>query len=381
MLKRSFLLLSFILVVLAVTIHAGDCRAADDSKEVIASGIGGGERTKARDDAVNDALRKAVEQGMGVYVSSETLVEQMMLVEDRIYSETRGYIESYKVIGESYADGIYEIKVKAIVRLAKLAQDLEAIGLILQKKQNPRVMVVVLSRELNSSLFGIDIAGNKNAENQLESILMAKGFRLVDAGQTQRKQRLAALLIAGDPTQASRIAKDWGTEILVEAEVRREFACDRIFLGQSMRFFSNEIRLKAIEADSAKILYSGFQTRPPSGANALGPMEDMTRKLAKEMVAKVLEQWGKDVYQAAVFQINIANVNFSQANKIIAALRELRGVASVATRNFQGGHVALEIKFQGNINDLAERIGKIKTPKVEVTGLQANTLDIGLLPR
>ncbi len=373
--------LAFLLLLAAVlTLWFGgspSLAAAEESREIVATGLGGGKDPgKARDDAIDDALRKAVEQGVGAYVSSESLVDKMVLVEDRIYSESRGFIESYKILKEKREDGIFEVTISAVVKMANLAKELEAIGLIIRQKENPRVMVVVHSRETGSAYRGVEQEGNSSSENQLEKILLAKGFRLVDAGQTRRRQELESFLLAGDPSQAGRLAKDFGAEILIEAEVRRAFVDERQVLGRSMRFFTNEISLKAIETDTARILYSGYDSRPASGAAALTPLEESTGKLARQMVASILEQWSKDVYDSATYTLNVDRINFSQLNQLISGLKELRGVGQVRTRSFQAGAAALEVGFQGSATDLAGRLADLDEPRVEVTGLQANTIEL-----
>ena len=162
-------------------------------------------------------------------------------------------------------------------------------------------MVLVHSRETDSSFVGVELEGNRSSENQLEKILLQKGFRLIDASQTKRKKKLSILLLANDPSHAVKLAKDFGAEILIEADVRRSFVDERKVMGRNMRFFTNEIRLKALETDTAKVLYSGYDSLPASGAAALQPLEETTAKLAKEMVGSILEEWRKDVYQSATF--------------------------------------------------------------------------------
>ena len=150
--------------------------ALDEPKEVVAIGVADGKSSRARDEAINDALRKAVEQGVGTFVTTELSVEQQKLVDERIYTESRGYIQSYTVIREGAEDDIYEVEISALVQMGKLAGDLQSIGLLIRKKQNPRVMVVIYSREVNSSFVGVSIEGNRHVENQVESGLLEQGF-------------------------------------------------------------------------------------------------------------------------------------------------------------------------------------------------------------
>ena len=348
----------------------------EGSKEVLSMGVADGKSARARDEALNDALRKAVEQGVGTYVTTELTVEQQRLVEDRIYTESRGYIQSYRVLHEGETEGLYEVKISALVKMGKLAGDLESIGLIIRKKQNPRVMVVMYSTETNSSWVGVALEGNRNAENQLESRFMEKGFQLVDAGQVERKKQLETLLLKGDPSRAGKLARDDGAEILVQGEVRRTFVDERMIFGRPMRFFSNEIRIKALETDTGKVLFSGYKTRPASGAEALIPLEEATGELADEMIAGILKQWRKDVYQAGTYQLNVSQATFARLSKLKKALLEIRGLQDIQTRSYQSGHALLEIKYQGPLEQLAEKISQMKHLSVEVVGLQSNSLDL-----
>ncbi len=349
----------------------------DETEEKIVSlGMAAGKTPGSRDEALNDALRQAVMQGVGTYISSETTVEQMQLVEDRIYSTSRGYIKHYNILHEGLNEGIYEVKISAVVKMGKLADDLESIGLVIEKKKDPRVMVVIYSKERLSSYSTVLVEGNRNVENQIESMLMKMGFKLVDADQIQRKKKLEAFLLQGNPAGASKIAKDFGAEILVEGVVRRAFVNQRRIMGRNMRFFTNDINLKAIETDTAKVLFSGYRSRSPSGESALLPLEEASEELGEEMIAGILDQWRKDVFQAGTYHVNLSEVSFQNISIIKEELLKIRGVSDVQVRNYQSKIANLEVKFQGPIEKLAEKISQIKTLSLKIVGLQSNTLEI-----
>ena len=379
MIKKCVISLGvFILIFTVVTVSA--VAQDEQEKEVIALGMAGGKASRARDEAINNALRNAVEQGVGTYITSETTVEQMTLVEDRIYSESRGYIKSYEILREGPREGVYEVKISAIVKMEQLADDLESIGLLIRKKRNPRVMVVIYSKKVDSPYMGVVQEGNRNAENQIESTLMQKGFHLVDPAQVRRKKELEILLSQGDPSQASKIAKDSGAEILVEGNVRREFVHQKQLFGRTMRFFSNEIRLKALETDTAKVIFSGYRTRPQSGAQALQPLEEATSELVDEMIEGILEQWRKDVFQAGTYQLNLTGASFKDISMFKEGLQQIRGLSDVQLRSFQSRIALLEVKYQGPLEELVEKINDMNNPSMEIVGFQSNTVDLKVSP-
>lgn len=81
-----------------------------------------------REDAIQDALRAAVGQAVGVAVSSETKVENFMVLSDAISTKTEGYIASYKVIKETPFPDRFEVVVSAVVSLNPLKADINLLS-------------------------------------------------------------------------------------------------------------------------------------------------------------------------------------------------------------------------------------------------------------
>jgi hypothetical protein len=66
-----------------------------------------------RDSAVEDAKRTAVEQVVGVYLTSRSQVKNFVLQDDTITSETAGFIRSYQVISCNVSKGLYNCRLAA----------------------------------------------------------------------------------------------------------------------------------------------------------------------------------------------------------------------------------------------------------------------------
>jgi len=374
MLKKVMILGSVLAVMLAGSFMVS---AEEGLKTVKAIGVADGGSAQARDEALNDALRKAVEQGVGTFVTAELTVEQQKLVEDKIYTASSGYIEHYNIDREGPKGNLYQVEITAQVKLGKLSGDLKSIGLLMEKKRYPRTAVLVYSKEIDTTFPAISMEGNNSVENWVENGLLQEGFQLVDLAQVGYKKELETSLSAGDPNKAAKIAKNFGAEVLVAGEVRRSYVGDRQVMGRNMRFFTNEVRLKAIETDTTRVLYSGARTKPASGGETFTLLETATEELLDEMKTAVLEKWRKDVYQASAYQIDIENISFDNLSKFKEGLKKIRGVRDVQTRNFQSQNALLEVQYQGTLEDLSDKIRKtIKTPRFEIQGMQANTLEI-----
>jgi len=243
-------------------------------------------------------------------------------------------------------------------------------------KPKPKVMVVIYSTEVSSTFLGVAMEGNRNTENQIENCLLSEGFQLVDAGQVSRKKELESLLMKEDASLAGKIAKDFGADILVQGDVRRTFVDVRKIFGTPTRFFSNEIRIKAFRTDTGKILFSGYRTRPPSGAGALLPLEDAANELCQEMTDKMMPMGKRDDLKAGTYELNISGISFNSLSKFKKALRNISGLSEMHVRSFQSGHALVEVRYAGMLEDLAEKINQMNNPYLHITGLQSGSLDI-----
>jgi hypothetical protein len=56
-----------------------------------------------------DTPTEALEQAVGTFISSETVVENYEVLSDRIYSKAEGYIAEYKVLREKKKGDLYSL--------------------------------------------------------------------------------------------------------------------------------------------------------------------------------------------------------------------------------------------------------------------------------
>src|SRR3989338_6810545 len=67
---------------------------------ITVEGIGAivkGDLAIAKDNALNDAFRKAVEQAVGTLVQAQTLVDKYQLISDEIYTKSQGYKKNMRL--------------------------------------------------------------------------------------------------------------------------------------------------------------------------------------------------------------------------------------------------------------------------------------------
>ena len=149
----------------------------------------------ARDNAVQDALRKAVEQAVGTMVSSETLVENFQVVRDNIYNKSQGYVKEYKIVKESPGKDLYAVTISATVSTESLKNDLGALGLLIARVGKPRTLFMIAEQNIGQEILlywwgtwgargGAAFAGQSVemavSETVLKEEFLNRGFNVID---------------------------------------------------------------------------------------------------------------------------------------------------------------------------------------------------------
>jgi hypothetical protein len=354
--------------------------AGGDGTEVLAEGVGAltapGALDIARDAALSDALRRAVEQGVGTFVNSETRVENFQLLSDRIYSKSRGYVSSYRVVTEGPESGLYRVVVRAKVRLGDIENDLAAIGILLREQGRPRLMVVVRELPAGGNWGSYDPAMSQTMlETMLIDAFQARGFPVVDAATVARnieKEQLR-LILAGDDRTAMLVGMKTGAEIVVAGTAERSTS-NKLVAGAAREFYRFRVSARAVNVASGEVL----------GAAApvveLPFSEDEARRRAADttgaaLISRILAGWTR---RENVTIIQAANATFERVQQLKDEIRaKLRGVTQVISRDLTGSAATLEVVSETGSPEILDglRTRGITVP-FEVLGLAGNRIEI-----
>lgn len=121
-------------ICLLTLIISGFCAPllAQEDKTVTITVSGSG---KTQDDAKQSALRSAIEQAFGAFISSKTEILNDNLVAEQITSVANGNIQSFDILNESQLpDGSWGVTLKALVSISKLTSFVEGKGIAIEIK-------------------------------------------------------------------------------------------------------------------------------------------------------------------------------------------------------------------------------------------------------
>jgi hypothetical protein len=353
--------------------------AGGEGTEVLVEGVAASaDAGIARDHALKDALRKAVEQGVGTFINSETKVQNFQLLSDKVYSQASGYVSSYRVVAEGPDAGLYRVTIRARVKLDKIEDDLAGIGILLEEQGRPRIMVVVKEVPKDDILAVTDgMLETEMMETMIVDAFQSKGFPVVDAAtvkQNLQKDQLRKIL-EGDNQAAILLGLRTGAEVVVAGTVQRSSERRQApYTNTVTDFFKVRLSARAVNVASAEVL----------GATALTQevpfSEDAARKqvadsAGADLVAKILKGWKR---HESITQLHCENADYAKVLKLKAEILEkVRGVRSVVQRDLTGSLALLEIVSETSTQEVLDDLGtKTFTAPFEVKGITGNRIDI-----
>ena len=306
--------------------------------------------------AIQDAMRNALEQRVGVLVDSSTLSQNASIVHDMIYTHTEGYILGYSILQSSQYDDGYHVTLKAAVSdrfdsaVMSKFQKAKAINLGFQ---DARIGVIITGENTITEYDG--------AENVIIDGLQQAGLgRIIDLKQLDaaEKNRIASALFHDD----------YDT---VEA-LKTQFAVDFMVVGRYGSLSANNVKSSGFEGfvngrailairmynmNTGEILSADTIT-----AAALHTDRQTAMSLAMSKAAsKAIPKLTKSVIQKAVnpeqhVQLLVTEGKLGDTRSAQQRLSAIRGISNVFLRSNTYGTMIFDLNYYGNAVTLSEAL-------------------------
>jgi len=345
------------------------------AKKVVVEGVGDN-TPKGRQDAYNDALRKAIEKAVGTYVSVEVQVENKQLIDEKIYSRNEAYIQSAEILKKGVnKDGLYVVKVRALVKEGKIKDDIKGFEILSKRKGNPRLLVIVKVTERNRHWYtNPDASGIRS---KIESRLLRKKFRLVDADQIKNIQQIEKAAAQGNATELKALAQRYGAEIIVTANAGKTFTRSTMLYGRKKDFYTLDVALKAVIADTAQMIYSDSAQTPETAR--FTDIHKKAETLTKDMIKTIKEKWQSDVFNETVFELMVLKATYQDLLLLKEALEYSLGVNSIIERSFAENTALLEVAFAGTSAQFGLLLADLEEPDCKIMSRSANKFKVQLV--
>ena len=166
-------------------------------------------------EALKDAMRKAVEQGCGAYISSKSKTENFVLVSDQVYSESRGFVTKYEELSSTQnRDSTWTVVIKAIVNKKLIGETVEAYETMMDRVGRPKIMVVLKTVRNDKPIKSSEVW------DALTHPLIEAQFEMVDLEtlQENKKRDLDVAVLKDDQGAMVKIASELGADVLVRGQ-------------------------------------------------------------------------------------------------------------------------------------------------------------------
>src|SRR4051812_6882606 len=229
-----------------------------------------GDKPAAREKAIEDALRHAVEMAAGAKVSSVTEVQDFQTKMDRVLTHSSAYVKRYEIVKEAMDGEVVQITVRAQISSQALNKDLEAMGLLLARKGMPRTMVLIaeqnigMARPQGAWMKGAPVSADlRIAENVVLDQLKNGGFRqLIDPEIASDKTATVGNIVTEvTAAQARKLKSLTGAEVILIGQVVATSRGEMPDLGAGWRSCTATLSGRAVNTDNGDILSASETTQ------------------------------------------------------------------------------------------------------------------------
>lgn len=345
-------------------------------KKVTVVGQAAADAKGAEEEAVQKALRKAVEEAAGVFIASQTQTENFQLVKDRVMAKAAGFVFEHKILKKWVDNGILNVQVYAVVSLDRFADEWAAIREALLTEKMPLFMVIV-PEEINGNYD----AGHA-AEGAILKVFLDKGFPPVDKGQVEqnRERDLTKANLEGDMQKIAAFGARYGAQIVVVGSATCGQPEPTDIYGIRHTFYHVSVEVRAIRTDDAGIIASESADVRKGSTNPHGAAKDALRQAGTEaglkLVDAVMKSWQQRATMGRRIQVMIANCGFREYRLLKETLNKVDGINHVFPKEYANSVAMFDVEAGIDAETLADRMLDIKGINLEVTQALPNRIDL-----
>lgn len=306
-------------------------------------------RDKALTEALQMAQRAAVEQELGVLISSETVVANAIVLNDKILTRSQGYVKKIEKISESCDDSACTVRIRAQVERAALADDVAALARILPQMNYPTVMLAIATAANAPQNTGQEAA---IMEQHIANALADKGFRVVESAavEAEKIRQVNLMSQSGNLSGKALEAASGLAQVLIagSCQVRDNGPSP---YNQNIRSYGATLAAKAYETISGRFLAqataSGNAPHHDPGQGTQAAIAKAAPRIADELAGQIVRKWLDDCYNDTEMLVIVENVSYDRANQLAQAMREnLDGVSGVSQKNFLGTRAEFAVRWR-----------------------------------
>lgn len=326
--------------------------AGADNKTVVTKGVAaiqGENREGARAAALENALRNAVEQGLGTMMDAKSIVRNDRLLE-QIYTHTKGFISEYEILKEERTDNsLYRVTLSAVVRTGRLKDRLARLGIIKQMMGYPRIAIVA-----KAVAAGVNEEAVRSAGLTLAGFFTDRHFDVVDGSSANVSFQSAE--------KNRRNPAEFGRAKHADVVVVYGLSSEPSRFDGVMETVPVSVSARAVVTSTDQVLSSEQIRDYGLGNSSHAALMDGTRKssdrLASALSEDIVGWWEEYTVNGLPYRI-VLKTPSGGAGKIVEfqqKVRSIPGVATLTERSSGKGVTEMHLTFKGRIAELKRQI-------------------------
>ena len=317
--------------------------------KIIAEGFAGTDgrgEANAIERAIESAKRNAVEQAVGSIIHGVASVNNNKLLDSKIYENTTGYISSYKVLNITKNTSVWYSKIEAIVGVDMLQDNLQAMGILMDRKSMPLIVVLVIDE--NGDL-------SESFNVQLEKNMGDKGFKFVSSSSLRKIMRDENINYS-DSDSVKKIAQSTGAQVAIVGKAGASYFTT--IQGTAMKSYRSDVAITAINiSDYSTIARATHQAGGVGGSDKDAHSIALVKSadsISDDFISQIVNKWQSEVQNGTEYTIYVSGLNFYDSIDFEDALKKNIGnIKNVYNRGVAGDSSRYVIQYVGTSRNLA----------------------------
>lgn len=355
---------------------------------VEATGRAAGTGDTAHQEAKAKALRTAVEEACGVFLTSQSKTRDYKAVYDKVFANAVGYVREFKIVKTEVAGDVTTVRVRALVSTRKFEEDWASIAHTIEQENNPRVIVAIVEA-IHQSPSGptYEVKEDGIVQSTIEEFLLSKGLTLMDrtiaADIAKRDVLLAA--IKDDATEMAALGSRFKADVVVTGKASVKYGKTLEVAGQEMHQYVATLNIRVIQTDSARILATKSFPQVTTTTLQRGGGEDkalakLANECAPQLLSAVVEAWKNRANVSRTVQLTISGMDHEMWKTFKEAAEKIPGVQALRLREITEGLANIDAEYQFTNETLADRLTELKALKLTVQEITPNRLKLKAEP-
>ena len=312
--------------------------------------ITAGDFVGAKEEAIADAKRRALENVLGTIIDSQSLVANGELVYDFIASKTKGYVIAQDILSEKkdLSRGVYNVRIKAVVSLNEnLFDDLRSLS-------NCKSVIVQ---------FDEDFLGKKSSSSiikeKLISYLTEAGYNIIDLENVLQNDEGLSIFANGANGKGylKKLRLKYLSDILIKGSSNTYFSSNNLGYAKSCR---TDAHARVVDTRTSRIICEPMVT----SVKGFGETEERAgRESVKKAADSLVAEFKKSqclICEKRSILVSVSGVSdYSSYRRLWNLLEGLRFVESITSGSFKNGRAVFKLVFSEKPHFLCTRLDRL----------------------